>query len=232
MTVEKSMLRKVMGRFLIGSLASVAILFVWTGTLQANGKGKKKTETEFVDGFRDSRTPGVLCPWEQLNACEGRKEVFVKSETKKANGTNYYYDYDEAQEGHVDVCMNERDAPTGIVILGFFPFPIDLDSDNGCESPCNMLLRPAHVNRLSCHENDSLDQSQDVLNWYSIGTLRDHTRSQDNYFCHEDYLPPNITPAECLASTSTYCFRGRESGESVDEYENYLEQCLDSAWIE
>ena len=81
-------------------LIVLTILLVPAGSLLAGGKGGGKgggkTTTPFIDGFYDSRTPGVLCAWEQLNACEGRKEVFVVSETKKANGTNYYLDYDEA----------------------------------------------------------------------------------------------------------------------------------------
>ena len=232
MSVEKRKLSKAVGKWIVVGVTSVVFISIYAGNLQANGKRGKKQTVEFVDGFHDSRTPGVLCPWEQLNQCEGRKEVFVKSATKTANGTNYYYDYAEAQQGHVDICMHEKDAPTGIVLLGFFPFPIDLDSDNGCESPCNLLLRPRHVNRLSCHENDSLDQSQAVLNYYSLETIRSFTRDGDNYFCHEDYLPPNVTPEECLASTSTYCFRGKDSDESVNEYEDYLDQCLDSVWTE
>ena len=217
-------------------LIVLTILFVPAGSLLAGGKGGGKgggkTTTPFIDGFYDSRTPGVLCAWEQLNACEGRKEVFVVSETKKANGTNYYLDYDEAQEGHIDVCMNERDAPTGLVIYGLSPLPIDFDSDNGCYSPCNMFLRQQYTNRLSCHENAQLDQSQGILNFYSLETIREYTRQRDNYFCHVDYLPPNITPDQCLDSTSKYCFRGIEYGESGYEYEAYLQECLDNNWTE
>ncbi len=197
----------------------------------SKGGGKKQT-TEFVDGFHDSRTPGVLCPWEQLNACEGRKEVFVVSETKKANGSRYYLDYNEAQEGHVDVCMNERDAPSGLILYGLVPHPIDLGNANGCETPCHLLARPRFVNRLSCHENVALDQSQGVLNTYSLETLKTYTRQSDNYFCHEDYLPPNINSVQCLASTSKYCFRGMEAGETASEYEAYLDACLKKDWVE
>jgi len=218
---------------------ALTILFVTAGSGLAGGKGGGKgggkTPTPFIDGFYDSRTPGVLCPWEQLNACEGRKEVFVVSETKKANGTNYYLDYDAAQEGHIDVCMNAKDAPGGLVFFGLTPLPIDLDidySDNGCYSPCNMLVRQKYTNRLSCHENGLLDQSQGLLNFYSLETLSEYTRPGDNYFCHVDYLPPNIMPDQCWHSTSKYCFRSLEAGESGDEYEAYLEECLSNNWIE
>ena len=215
---------------------ALTILLVPAGSLLAGGKdggkGGGKTTTPFIDGFYDLLTPGVLCPWEQLNPCEGRKEVFVVGETRKANGDNYYLDYDAAQAEHIDVCMNEKDAPTGIIIYGFLPLPIDLDSDNGCFSPCNLLLRPEYTNRLSCHENAQLDQSQGVLNFYSLETLSEYTRPEDNYFCHVDYLPPNITPDQCLASTSRYCFRGPVAGESGSEYEAYLQECLSNDWIE
>ena len=215
----------------------LGILCALMSSAQAGGKGNGKgqggntTPTPFVDGFNDEKTPGVLCAWEQLNPCEDR-EIFVQSETKRANGRTYYFDYDAAQQGHVDICMREKDAPTGLVIYGLYAEPINLQQENGCDSPCNLLLRPEFVNRLSCHENVTLDQSQEVLNYYSIETLRGHTRQGDNYFCHEDYLPPNITPAQCLASTSRYCFRNLQEGESGNEFELYLAQCLSSNWTE
>lgn len=217
-------------------LITLTVFFLCISNLQANGNGKgggqKDPAEPFVDGFNDSLTPGVLCPWEQLNPCENRREIFVMSETKKANGENYYYDYDKAQLEHIDVCMREKDAPTGLVIYGLFSQPVDLDNDNGCLSPCDLLLRPDYVNRLSCHENAMLDQSQGILNDYSIDTLRAYTRPSDNYFCHEDYLPPNVTPDECLSSTSRYCFRDLQAGETGYEFEDYLAECLNTYWIE
>ena len=109
-------------------LIALMILFVPAATILSGGKGGGKTTTPFIDGFHDSQTPGVLCPWEQF------------------------------------------------------------------------------------------------LNVY--------TRQKDNYFCHVDYLPPNIMPAQCLDFSSRYCFRGPEAGESGSEYEAYLQECLSKDWIE
>lgn len=217
---------------------SIILLFSF-GNLQAAGKGGTKgggktTTSTFVNGFDDLLTPGLLCPWEQLNACSGRKEVFVLDETKRANGDEYFWDneYDLAQANHTDVCMNESDAPTGIILYELSPKPIDLYSvnGNGCTTPCNMLVIPAWTNRASCHENIRLDQSQDAVEIYGLDALQDYTRSKDNFFCHPDNLPPNVSPSVCLGSTSTYCHRGLQSGETGAEYEAYLEECLSSDW--
>ena len=216
---------------------SMLLLFSFAN-LQAAGKGGNKggggnTTTPFVDGFKDSITPNLLCPWEQLNACEGRKEVFVLDETKRANGDNYFWDdeYDLAQANHVDVCMNESDAPTGITLYGLSPKPIDLGQESGCETPCNMLVIPPWTNRASCHENIRLDQSQDAVDNYGLVVLQEFMRRGDNFFCHPDHLPLNVSPGACLASTSRYCYRGLQSGESGAEYEAYLDQCLNSDWL-
>lgn len=207
------------------------------GNLQAAGKGKGPNKTSnsdttitFVNGFSDSITPGLLCPWEQLNACESSKEVFVLDETKKANGDTWYTDKSAADEGHVDVCMNERDAPTTITLWELSPKPIDLSQDNGCTSPCNMLVRQSYTNRTSCHENIRLKQDQALLNSYDMGVIKASTRTRDNFFCHSDNLPPNVSTDDCLASTSTYCHRGINYGETPAEYEAYLEACLSKDW--
>ena len=48
-------------------LIALTILFVTAGSGLAGGKGGGKgggkTTTPFIDGFYDSQTPGVLCPW-------------------------------------------------------------------------------------------------------------------------------------------------------------------------
>ena len=216
---------------------SLMFLLFSVGNLHAQGKGgNKKLDDQaispFVDGFHDAITPGLLCPWEQLNPCEGNKEVFVLDETKRANGDTYFKDAGTAQEGHVDVCMNERDAPTGITLWELSAKPIDLDQANGCTTPCNMLVRQGWTNRASCHENIRLNQAQALSSAYSMATIKDHTRPGDNYFCHPDYLPPNVTKADCLASKSTYCYRGIQAGETGEAYEAYLTSCLSSNWFE
>ncbi len=238
--VDCAILINISGGDMRSTLLFLTIFFISIGNPLAKGRGGNKNPTPFVNGFEDEITPGLLCPWEQLNPCEGRKEVFVMSETKKANGTNYYFDFYTAQQEHIDVCMNEKDAPTVRTLYELSAKPVDLNSENGCSSPCQMLLRPQYTNRLSCHENIALDQSQDIIEQYSIerfnydglAVVQEHTRQSDNYFCHEDYLPRNITPAACLDSSSKYCFRGLQAGETGDAYEAHLEQCLSSNWNE